>query len=101
MSFGLREADLEYITSRLQNFPEIEKALIFGSRAKGTFRPGSDVDIAVFGEAVSFSTISKLKDELEEEGPLPYLFDIVDAIHDASPELRSHIDRMGKLIFSR
>mgnify|MGYP003590826870 FL=1 len=72
MAYGLRDSDLTYMRSVLDRFPEVRKAVIFGSRAKGNYKPGSDVDIAVFGEDVSFHTVSRLHALLEEEGPLPY-----------------------------
>lgn len=101
MNFGLKESDMYYILNIIENFKEIEKAVIFGSRAKGNYKPGSDVDIAIYGENITFDTISALHSLLEEQGPLPYLFDIVDYTHLNHKELREHIDRIGKLIFSR
>ena len=101
MNFGLRDEDLAYIVSVIQDFAEIRKAVVFGSRAKENYKQGSDVDIAIFGEAVSFSTIARLHFRLEEEGPLPYLFDIVDGTHSEHPELKEHVERVGKIIFER
>lgn len=98
MKFGLREEDLSYIVSALKQFPEIKKAFIFGSRAKGTYKNGSDIDIAILGPAVSFTTVSRLHAMLEDEGPLPYLIDIVDYEHTDNPALKAHIDRVGVLI---
>ncbi len=46
-------------------------------------------------------TISRLHAKLEEESPMPYLFDIVDYTHLNHVELREHIDRVGKFIFKR
>jgi len=101
MNFGLRESDLAYIIHVLKDFREIEKAVIFGSRAKGNFKPGSDVDIAVYGENITFDTLSSLHERLEEEGPLPYFFDIVDYTHLNHKELKEHIDIVGKVIFQK
>jgi predicted nucleotidyltransferase len=61
MSFGLSKSDTDYIVLTLNRFPEVEKAMIFGSRAIGNYKKGSDVDIAVIGEKVNFSIIAKLK----------------------------------------
>ncbi|WP_346877370.1 MULTISPECIES: nucleotidyltransferase domain-containing protein [unclassified Clostridium] len=72
MSFGLRELDLEYIVSVIRGFDEIEKASIFGSRAKGNYKPGSDIDIAVYGENINLDILSKLNSILEEKSPMPY-----------------------------
>ena len=101
MSLGLRNTDLEYIVQVLSKFPEIEKALIFGSRAKGTHKAGSDVDIAIVGESITFDIISKVRFQLEEESPMPYFFDIVDYTHLEHLELKEHIDRVGKTIWDK
>lgn len=98
---GLQDADLAYIISRIGEFPEIKKAVVFGSRAKGNHKTGSDVDIAIFGEDISFSTVACLHYRLEEEGPLPYFFNIVDYTHLTHKELQEHIERVGKIIFER
>lgn len=99
MNFGLRESDLEYIIDIIRNFLEIEKAVIFGSRAKGNYKPGSDVDIAIYGEHITFDTLSALHSMLEEQGPLPYFFDVVDYTHLNHKGLKEHIDRLGKIIY--
>ena len=99
MEFGLKEFDLKYIKEKISEFPEIERAVIFGSRAKGNYKPGSDIDIAIIGENITFNTVSRLHSLLEEQGPLPYLFDIVDYTHLNHEELKSHIDRIGKVIY--
>lgn len=99
MEFGFKEFDLKYIKEKISGFDEIERAVIFGSRAKGNYKPGSDVDIAIMGENISFDTVSRLHSLLEDQGPLPYLFDIIDYTHLNHDELKSHIDRVGKIIY--
>ncbi|MCA1950706.1 MAG: nucleotidyltransferase domain-containing protein [Treponema sp.] len=99
MKYGLEEADLSYIVAVLQQFPEIQKAYIFGSRAKGTYRTGSDIDIAIAGPSITFSTVSKLHALLEDQGPLPYFIDIIHYEEIKNPALKEHIDRVGKLIY--
>lgn len=99
MEFGLKELDLDYIVKKISEFSEIEKAVIFGSRAKGNYKPGSDIDIAIIGEKINFDVLSRLHSLLEDEGPLPYLFDIVDYTHLEHEDLKSHIDRVGKAIY--
>jgi predicted nucleotidyltransferase len=101
MKFGLKEEDIAYIVAALSKFDEIKKAAVFGSRAKGNYKPGSDVDIAVFGEDISFSTIAHLHFMLEEDSLMPYFFDIVDYTHLAHQELKDHIERVGITIFER
>ena len=101
MNFGLRNEDMDKIITTIQQFSEIEKAAIFGSRCKGNHKPGSDVDIAIWGNDVSFTTLSRLHTILEEESPMPYFFDIVDYSHLNHKELKNHIDRVGIVFFNR
>lgn len=70
-------------------------------RAMENYKSGSDVDMAIYGENITFDTISALHSMLEEQSPLPYLFDIVDYTHLNCEELKNHIDRVGKVIFQR
>lgn len=72
MNLGLKDFDLEYIGKVLKKFSEIDKAVAFGSRAKGNYKTGSDVDIAIYGEKITFDTLARLHSELEEESPMPY-----------------------------
>lgn len=101
MKFGLKEFELDYIINAIKKFDEIEKAVIFGSRAKGNYKPGSDVDIGIYGKNITFDTVSALHAMLEAKGPLPYFFDIVDYTHLSHMELKEHIDRVGKVIFEK
>ena len=101
MKFGLRDEDIHYIISSISRFKEIDEARIFGSRAEGNNKPGSDVDIAIIGENIDFSIVAKLHALLEEESPMPYFFDIVDYTHLSSQELKEHIDRAGMIIFRK
>lgn len=101
MDLGLRQSDIDYIIKVISEFSEIEKAIVFGSRAKGNFKPGSDVDIAIYGDNITFDTLSALHSRLEEQGPLPYFFDVVDYTHLNHKELKKYIDRAGKVIFQR
>ncbi len=101
MKHGLLPRDLDYITQALRQFPEVEMALIFGSRAKGNYAPGSDVHLAVKGEGITSTTISRLSFLLNEEYPLPYFFDVVHYETLSNSDLVEHIDRVGEMIFEQ
>jgi len=77
MDTGLTQTDIKRITAAIKQFPEIEEAVIFGSRAKGTHKKASDVDLAIKGSEVTAETINRLSFLLNEELPLPYFFDVV------------------------
>lgn len=97
---GLSEKTLATIAGVLTRYPEVERAVLFGSRAKGTHRPGSDIDLALAGESLDWRLIGRIYEALDD-GLLPYTFSLVR--HDAStdPEIAAHIVRVGILIYQR
>ena len=101
MAFGLTEKDIELICSAIEDHSEIEAVVVFGSRAMGTHKNGSDVDLAVKGDGVSLRIISRLGAQLNEELPLPYQFDVIDYAILDTPALKEHIDSVGKVLFQR
>ena len=96
--YGLLERDLVNIRFAIGQFPEIRRVILFGSRALGTNRPGSDVDIAIVGDKVTRTTVLRLSDLLNEQLPLPYVFDILDYANIDSVSLRDHVDTCGVLL---
>ena len=94
-SFGLLDTDIETIILTLRKHPKVERACIFGSRAKGNFKNGSDVDIALKGADLDLDTMSRISYWLNEETNMPYKFDIL--IYDSIDEviLKEQIDRVG------
>lgn len=101
MMDGLTERDLNYIQEGLKKMDEIEKAVIFGSRAMENNKKGSDVDLAIFGREVTTETLASLDQCLNEMYPLPYFFDIIHYDSLINERLKEHIDRLGKEIYSR
>lgn len=100
MDFGLQQEDMDEIIHTLQQFPVIEEAFLFGSRAKGNFKKGSDVDLAVKGKGINHEVVASLSFLLNEESGTPYYFDIVHFDTITENELREHINRVGKCIYS-
>jgi predicted nucleotidyltransferase len=98
MKFGLPEESLKKIKQAINKFPEIEQAIIFGSRAMGNYRKGSDVDIAICGKNINHIIENRLSSLLNEELPLPYFFDVVDYTHLTHTKLTAHIKEFGKPI---
>jgi predicted nucleotidyltransferase len=94
-SFGLQQNDLNIIVSILTQYSQVRKALIFGSRAKGVFRNGSDIDIALKGDALNADTLSRISYILNEETNLPYHIDLLNYHTIHNKELVEHIDRVG------
>lgn len=98
--YGLLLKDIDFIISILSANPKIEKIVLFGSRAKGNFNKGSDIDIAIKGQQLNLDDIVESKIKIDELS-LPYKFDIIIYDRINEPDLIGHIDRVGKILFRR
>lgn len=74
--------------------------ILFGSRAKGNFKEGSDIDLALIGEDLNLSILSKIDHSFDELN-LPYTFDIVIFDRIDNPDLVEHIKRAGIVIYEK
>lgn len=99
--YGLLDRDFKFILEIIDKYSEIEEVIIFGSRAMGNYKKGSDVDVALKGEKVDRKTVIRFSDDLNEEYPLPYFFDVVSYREISNEALKKHIDRIGKSIYKR
>lgn len=99
--FGLLQQDLDSIIEILQKQDTIEEALIFGSRAKNSYKKGSDIDIALKGKQVNHDVINNVSFMLNEETLMPYQFDILDRNKISNLQLAEHIDRVGITIYKK
>lgn len=97
--FGLDHSTVSCIHLILRKYEDIQKAVIYGSRAKGNYREGSDIDLTLFGN-VGAKTVADVLDALDES-VLPYTFDISAYDSLKNGELREHIDRAGKVFYER
>ncbi len=100
MKYGLTETTVENICAVFARFPEIEKVILYGSRAKGNFKTGSDIDLTLYGEALTSdlrSTIASALDDLL----LPYTIDLSVFNELNHTKLREHIERVGVLFYER
>lgn len=101
MNHGLKKRDIENIIKASRELPEIEEVILFGSRAKGTHKKASDVDMAIKGKDISEKTVKRLSARLNEELPLPYFIDVVHYESIGNPDLVEHIDRVGTIIYRK
>lgn len=100
VTVGLNSRDLELVSKTFSNFSEIDKAVIFGSRALGNNKPYSDIDIALFGAAIDLTIQHKIENQLDDL-LLPYKFDVCVFEKIDNEDLINHIERVGINIFSR
>ncbi len=72
----------------------IRQAFLYGSRAKGNFRPGSDIDLCLDAPELDFSSLVRFEDRLDDL-MLPWRFDVSIRQQIDNPALLDHIDRVG------
>ena len=99
--YGLSRNDLEIIISILQKENKIDEAVIFGSRALGNYKNGSDVDIALKGKDIDAGIISYVSYRLNEETLLPYKFDLINYHTITNDDLIEQINQTGKTIYTK
>ena len=98
--YGLTERDIQTIYDILHKYPEVLLVHIFGSRAKGTSKPGSDIDLAILNKGTNSNTLHKLKSDFEESS-LPYKVDLVDFHSLTNQNFVEHIKRIGTAFYQR
>lgn len=98
MKYGLDDKTVHSIISEFKKIPEIESAVLYGSRAKGTFKPASDIDITLSGPLLTVSHLNKLSWALDDL-LLPYTFDLSILSHIKQPDVLEHIERVGVRLY--
>ena len=89
--FGLPERTIKELLEYFESKPEIEKVVLYGSRAKGTYKNGSDIDFAIWANG---GNIAQIGAELEDL-PTPYMFDVTDYKTLTHENLKKSIDNDG------
>ena len=97
-AFGLPVQSMEAICAVLARQPRVQRADIYGSRAKGNFRTGSDIDITLVGDELTLGDLLKIEGEIDDLD-LPYSVDLSLFAQIENPALRSHIERIGQAIY--
>lgn len=98
--FGLSERALQLLRDLFSTVPALRRAVVYGSRAKGNFRPGSDIDIALDAPDLKFHDYQRLCTAVDDLN-LPWNVDLSLMTHIDSPDLLDHISRVGKPLWTR
>ncbi|MBN2011937.1 nucleotidyltransferase domain-containing protein [candidate division KSB1 bacterium] len=95
MRFGLKETTIQKIQAVLATFPQVKKAVLYGSRAKGNYKNGSDIDLTLYGdENLTLNVLYKIMHKIDEL-LLPYTFDLSIFNDISDPDVIEHIQRVG------
>ena len=98
--FGLTPDIIRNIKEAFSKFSQIEKVILYGSRAKGNYKDGSDIDITLLGENLNLKTVYALETVIEELY-LPYTFDISIFTQINNDDLIEHILSVGKVFYTK
>lgn len=100
MKYGLSEKNISSIQSVFAKYPEIESVILYGSRAKGNFKPGSDIDLTVNHTNLDFQKLNQIKNEIEQLN-LPYFVDLSLKNEIENTDLLEHIQRVGIVFYKK
>ncbi len=101
--FGLSPRVVQAIQGVLAQHPNIQRAIIYGSRAKGNFKPGSDIDLSLIasdGQDIGYHELADILDEVDEL-LLPYTLDLSAFAQLKHEPLREHIQRVGRVFYEK
>lgn len=96
--FGLPSHAVQALCDTLAQHAHVQRAIVYGSRAKGNYRPGSDIDLTLEGSELTFPEMLQIASELDEQ-MLPYKIDLSLRAHIDNPALCEHIARVGKVLW--
>jgi uncharacterized protein len=100
MQYGLKDETIEKIRGIFANYEEIDEAILYGSRAKGNYRNGSDIDITLKGEKVNLKLLNKISLNIDDLY-LPYTFDLSIYRYIKNSDLLNHIERVKKVFYKK
>ena len=100
MKYGLEDITIKKIQDVFAAFPQVEKIILYGSRAKDTYKNGSDIDLTIKGENIDLSVMNQIALMLDDL-LLPYTFDLSVFTHIRNIDLLEHIDRVGVEFYCR
>jgi predicted nucleotidyltransferase len=96
-----RNVPLPTLHNLFKRYPGIQRVTLYGSRAKGNYRPGSDIDITLHtDDSFTHSDLLHLRGDFDDSD-MPYFVDV--SVYDRlnSPDLKASIDRVGKTLYTR
>lgn len=100
MKYGLPQSAIQQICAVLRRYPQVEQAILYGSRAKGNYKNGSDIDLTLRGADLTLNTLYKILDDLDELY-LPYTIDLSVFNDISDPDVLEHIQRVGVTFYKK
>lgn len=99
-SSGISDQTLQAIINTCTTFPSVKRVILYGSRARGDYRNGSDIDIAIDAPEMSDKEFSRLWNSLDDL-PIIYTMDIVQLQSLKNEQLLDAIRQEGRVIWGQ
>lgn len=100
-TYGISEKSYFLLLNTFSKYPEIEEVILFGSRAKGNYKKGSDIDLAIKGEYCNKQIAMNINGFVNEELSTPYHVDIISYNELDNDNLKEHVNRVGKIFYKK
>lgn len=100
MKYGLPERTIQKLCEVFSHYPEVEKVVLYGSRARGTYKNGSDIDLTLWGAELSHSVLSRIDTELDDL-LLPYMIDLSSFSQIENPAMIQQVQRDGVNLYEK
>ncbi|GAB1534716.1 nucleotidyltransferase domain-containing protein [Geovibrio sp. ADMFC3] len=94
MMYGLSDETVQKIQNVFAEFPQVLKAVLYGSRAKGNYKTGSAIDLTLFGTELNLQIQQKIEHRIDDL-LLPYSVDLSVYNDISNEDLKEHINRVG------
>jgi len=98
--YGVGEKVWGMLHATWASFPQVKRAILYGSRARGDFHEGSDIDIAIDGPSMTSSEFAKVWNAIDDL-PIIYTLDIIHLQSTTNPSLLNAVNQDGKVVYSR
>ncbi|MGQ3891898.1 nucleotidyltransferase family protein [Legionella sp. CNM-4043-24] len=99
MNYGLNKAVIDKLQALFATYPQIERVLLFGSRAMGNFRTGSDIDLCIESQSLDLTQLLRIENEIDDL-LLPWKFDLILKSKIDNPALLEHIRDKGIVFYT-
>lgn len=94
MPYGLPDTVVDRLKSVFKQYPQVSRVRLYGSRAKGNFQPGSDIDLCIDGDTLTLADLFEIENRIDDL-LLPWKVDLLLRHKIDNPELLDHVDRVG------
>jgi predicted nucleotidyltransferase len=99
-TFGLQQAQIDMMNTVFKQYPAIEQVILYGSRAKGNYKTGSDIDLTLIETTLSYSELMQIENILDDL-LLPYKIDLSQKRKISNMDLIEHINRVGQVFYEK